>query len=191
MSLHPKRIAIFASGSGSNARVMIDRLRAHPELGAEVVLVVSNRATAGVLQGAAERGVPSWVVNKQDWREGTELLAALRGYRVDWIVLAGFLKLIPKYLIEAFPRRIVNIHPALLPKFGGKGMYGHHVHEAVKAAGEVESGITIHYVDENYDEGDVIFQAAVRLEEGDTPEEIAERVLRLEHGNYWRVVGGL
>jgi phosphoribosylglycinamide formyltransferase-1 len=182
------RIAIFVSGGGSNARVMIDRFRAHPADGVEVVLLVSNRAKAGALTMAAERGMPTLVVNREDWKGGDELLRALETYRVDWIVLAGFLWLVPGYLVRAFPDRIVNIHPALLPDYGGKGMYGRHVHEAVKAAGETESGITIHYVNENYDEGNVIFQAAVRLDQEDTPEQIAERVLRLEHANYWRVV---
>lgn len=184
----PKRIAIFVSGGGSNARVMIDRFQAHPEDGVEVVLLVSNKATAGALTVAAERGVPSLVVTRGDWAAGTELLTALREYRVDFIVLAGFLWLIPAYLVKAFPDRIVNIHPALLPKYGGKGMYGRHVHRAVKEAGELESGITIHYVNENYDEGNVIYQAAVRLDPEDSPEQIGERVLRLEHANYWRVV---
>ncbi len=118
---------------------------------------------------AAERGVPSLVVTRTDWREGTELLAALEAYAIDSIVLAGFLWLIPPYLVQAFPDKIVNIHPALLPKYGGKGMYGHHVHAAVKAAGDLESGITIHYVNENYDEGSMIYQAAVRLDPNDSP----------------------
>ena len=184
-----KRVAIFISGGGSNARVLIDRFQAHPEDGVEVALVVSNKAAAGGLMVAAERGVPSLVVQRAEWRDGgEELLRALREYRVDLIVLAGFLWLIPGYLVEAYPNRIVNIHPALLPKYGGKGMYGHHVHAAVKAAGEAESGITIHYVNERYDEGNVIYQAAVRLDPDDSPEKIAERVLRLEHANYWRVV---
>ena len=186
-----KRIAIFVSGGGSNARVMIDRFQAHPEDGVEPVLLVSNKAAAGGLTVAAERGIPSLVVRRDEWKDGQELLQSLEAYQVDLIVLAGFLWLIPPYLVEAYPRKIINIHPALLPKYGGKGMYGHHVHEAVKAAGEKESGITIHYVDENYDEGDIIFQATVRLDPDDSPEQIAERVLRLEHTNYWRVVSEL
>ncbi len=186
-----KRIAIFISGGGSNARIMIDRFQTHAEDGVEVVLLVSNKASAGGLTIAAERGIPSLVVKRTDWSSGEELLAALKAYSVDLIVLAGFLWLIPSYLVQAYPKKIVNIHPALLPKYGGKGMYGKHVHKAVKAAGETESGITVHYVNENYDEGDIIFQAAVRLDPGDSPEQIAERVLRLEHGNYWRVVRDL
>lgn len=186
-----KRIAILVSGAGSNARIMIDRFQSHPKDGVKPVLLISNKATAGALTVAAERGVPSLVVNKADWKDSKELLRALEAYRIDLIVLAGFLWLVPKYLVEAYPDRIINIHPALLPKYGGKGMYGRHVHEAVKANGDLESGITIHYVNERYDEGSVIFQATVRLDAGDTAEEIAERVLRLEHGNYWRVVRGL
>ena len=155
-----KRIAIFVSGGGSNARVMIDRFRAHPEDGVEPVLLVSNKASAGGLTVAAERGVPSLVVKRSDWVSGEELLRALEAYEVDLIVLAGFLWLIPSYLVQAYPKRIVNIHPALLPRYGGKGMYGKHVHAAVKEAGETESGITIHYVNENYDEGSIIYQAA-------------------------------
>ncbi|WP_116126199.1 phosphoribosylglycinamide formyltransferase [Lewinella sp. IMCC34183] len=183
-----KRIAIFVSGGGSNARVMIDRFQAYPEDGVQAVLLVSNKASAGGLTVAAERGVPSLVVKRSDWASGGELLRALEEYKVDLIVLAGFLWLIPPYLVQAYPKRIVNIHPALLPQYGGKGMYGKHVHAAVKEAGETESGITIHYVNENYDEGSIIYQAAVRLDPDDSPEQIAERVLRLEHGNYWRIV---
>ena len=172
-----KRLAILASGTGSNARVMIDRFRQHPEDKVEVVLLVSNKTTAGALTMAAERGLPTLVVQRADWKDGEELLRALAAYQVDLIVLAGFLWLIPPYLVQAYPDKIVNIHPALLPKYGGKGMYGRHVHEAVKAAGETESGITIHYVNENYDEGNIIFQATVPLDPGDTAEEIAARVL--------------
>ncbi|MBB4078938.1 phosphoribosylglycinamide formyltransferase-1 [Lewinella aquimaris] len=188
---NPKRIAIFISGGGSNARVMIDRFQQHPEDGVEVVLLVSNKASAGGLLMAAERGIPSLVVKRADWATGEELIAALQAYRVDLIVLAGFLWLIPSYLVQAYPDKIVNIHPALLPKYGGKGMYGRHVHAAVKEAGDLDSGITIHYVNENYDEGNVIFQAAVRLDPDDSPEQIAARVLRLEHGNYWRIIRNL
>ncbi|MCX8210196.1 MAG: phosphoribosylglycinamide formyltransferase [Lewinella sp.] len=181
-------LAIFVSGSGSNARTIIDRFQAHPEYGITVVLLVSNKATAGALMIAAERDVPSLVVKRDAFYQSEELLADLKFFDVDFIALAGFLWLIPPYLIKAFPNRMLNIHPALLPAYGGKGMYGPNVHRAVKANGETESGITIHYVNEAYDEGDYVFQAAVRLDAEDTPEQIAERVLRLEHGNYWRVL---
>lgn len=181
-------LAIFVSGSGSNARTIIDRFQAHPEYGITVVLLVSNKATAGALMIAAERDVPSLVVKRDAFYQSEELLADLKFFDVDFIALAGFLWLIPPYLIKAFPNRMLNIHPALLPAYGGKGMYGPNVHRAVKANGETESGITIHYVNEAYDQGDYVFQAAVRLDAEDTPEQIAERVLRLEHGNYWRVL---
>lgn len=184
----PLRLAIFVSGAGSNARMIIDRFREHPEAGVEVALVVSNKARAGALTMAAERRVPSLVLKRTSFYESEELLDQLAHFRVNFIALAGFLWLIPPYLIAAFPQRILNVHPALLPRYGGKGMYGMNVHRAVKAAGDPESGMTIHYVNAHYDEGDVVYQAAVRLDEDDTPEDIAARVLRLEHANYWRVI---
>lgn len=182
------KLAIFVSGGGSNARTIIDRFQAHPEDGVEVVLLVSNKATAGALTMAAERNIPSLVLDRKTFRDTEDLLDDLRCFKVDFIALAGFLWLVPPYLVRAFPDRMLNIHPALLPDYGGKGMYGANVHRAVKANGETESGITIHYVNERYDEGDYVFQAAVRLDPEDTPGQIAERVLRLEHGNYWRVI---
>ena len=184
-------LALFVSGTGSNARVIIDRFQAHPEYGITVKLVVSNKATAKALTMATERGVPTLVLERKRFRETEELISQLTYFGVDFIALAGFLWLIPTYLVKAFPSRIVNIHPALLPSYGGKGMYGANVHRAVKANGEEESGITIHYVSERYDEGAIIYQAATRLESTDTPADIATRVLRLEHANYWRVLRGL
>ena len=181
-------LALFVSGTGSNARVIIDRFQAHPEYGVTVKLVVSNKATAGALPMATERSIPTLVLERKRFRETEELLDQLAHFEVDFIALAGFLWLVPTYLVKAFPNRIVNIHPALLPDYGGKGMYGANVHRAVKANGEEESGITIHYVNEHYDEGAIIYQAATRLEPTDTPEDIAHRVLRLEHANYWRVL---
>ncbi|MEO0734033.1 MAG: phosphoribosylglycinamide formyltransferase [Bacteroidota bacterium] len=182
------KLALFVSGTGSNARVIIERFQAHPEDGVEVVLLVSNKPKAKALLMAAERGIPTLVLQRKSFYESKELLAELDRFGVDFIALAGFLWLVPGYLVRAFPQRMLNIHPALLPDYGGKGMYGANVHRAVHANGETESGITIHYVNEAYDEGDFIFQAAVRLDPGDSPEQIAERVLRLEHGNYWRVL---
>ena len=182
------KLALFVSGTGSNARTIIDRFRAHPEDGVEVVLLVSNKATAGALTMAAERDLPTLVLDRQEFRETNNLLADLNRFGVDFIALAGFLWLVPAYLVRAFPDRIVNIHPALLPDYGGKGMYGANVHRAVKANGESESGMTIHYVNERYDEGSIVYQAAVRLDPEDSAEKIAERVLRLEHANYWRVI---
>lgn len=182
------RLAIFVSGTGSNARTIIDRFQNHPEDGVEIALLVSNKASAGALLMAAERDVPTLVIKRAAFYDTTELLDDLKRFDVDFIALAGFLWLIPAYLVKAYPNRMLNIHPALLPAYGGKGMYGSNVHKAVKAKGETESGITIHYVNERYDEGDYVFQAAVRLDPDDTPEKIAERVLRLEHANYWRVI---
>ncbi len=182
------RLALFVSGTGSNARTIIDRFQNHPEDGIEIALLVSNKASAGALLMAAERNVPTLVVKRNAFNKTTELLDDLKRFDVDFIALAGFLWLIPAYLVRAYPNRMLNIHPALLPDYGGKGMYGANVHKAVKANGETESGITIHYVNEHYDEGDFVFQAAVRLDPDDSPEQIAERVLRLEHANYWRVI---
>ncbi len=185
------KLALFVSGTGSNARTIIDRFQQHPEDGVEVVLVVSNKPDAGALLMAAERNVPTLVLNRRSFYDTEDLLTQLSAFRVDFIALAGFLWLVPGYLVRAFPNKMVNIHPALLPAYGGKGMYGANVHRAVKTNAEPESGITIHYVNEQYDEGDYVFQAAVRLDPEDSPEKIGERVLRLEHANYWRVLRGL
>ena len=161
----------------------------HPQV--RVELVVSNKKDAGVLQHAAEIGIPTHVISRQSFYESEVLLQVLRKKNIDFIVLAGFLWLIPAYLVRAFPRKMLNIHPALLPKYGGKGMYGRHVHEAVKAAGEPESGVTIHYVNEHYDEGDIVFQASCALDAVDTPADIARKVLELEHRHYPEVVDRL
>jgi phosphoribosylglycinamide formyltransferase-1 len=190
MSRH--NIAIFVSGTGSNARVMIDHFKelaaTNLELDFNVAMLISNSKAAKALEMAAQKNIPTLTLDRSAFRKTEELLDTLKEFEVDFIVLAGFLWLIPPYLVRAFPNRIVNIHPALLPTYGGKGMYGMNVHRAVKAAGETESGITIHYVNEHYDEGAVIFQASTRLEPTDTPEDIATKVLRLEHSNYSRVV---
>jgi phosphoribosylglycinamide formyltransferase-1 len=173
-----KRIAIFASGTGSNARKIVEHFQDHQDI--EVSLVISNRKNALVLAMAAEHGIDNFVINRKYFYESQDILAKLAEYNIDFIALAGFLWLIPEYLVEAFDKKMVNIHPALLPKYGGKGMYGHHVHEAVKSAGETESGITIHYVNTKYDEGNIVFQAKCALDKGDTPAEIARKVLTLE-----------
>lgn len=174
-----KRIAIFASGTGSNARKIVEYFKEDEEI--EVALIISNKKDARVLNMAEEHGIDQWVINRKYFYKTEDILAKLEAYKVDFIALAGFLWLIPEYLVNAFDNKIVNIHPALLPKYGGKGMYGHYVHEAVKAAGEKESGMTIHYVNTKYDEGSIIFQAKCALEENDSPEEIAKKVLTLEH----------
>ena len=179
-----QRIAIFASGTGSNARKIVEYFKGHPSI--EVSLIVTNKATAPVLDMAAEHGIPTLLLNRASFYETEELLGELRG--INLIVLAGFLWLIPDYLVRHFPRKIVNIHLALLPKYGGKGMYGKYVHQVVKAAGEKESGITIHYVNEHYDEGLVIFQTSCPLEPEDDAEAIAQKVLALEHRHFAPVI---
>jgi formyltetrahydrofolate-dependent phosphoribosylglycinamide formyltransferase len=182
----PCRVAIFASGAGSNAQQIINHFRDHPLV--KIALVVCNREGAGVIDIAARENIPLLLVQRKSFAEGTACLEHLQKERIDFIVLAGFLLRMPLSLVVAFPRRIVNIHPALLPRFGGAGMYGQFVHEAVIQSGETESGITIHYVDEHYDNGDVIFQTACPVLEGDTPETIARRIHQLEHLHYPRVV---
>ncbi|MBK7409447.1 MAG: phosphoribosylglycinamide formyltransferase [Saprospirales bacterium] len=179
-------IAIFASGTGTNARKIMEYFASSPEV--RIALVISNRKDAFVLQIAEEKGIPTLLINKESFYESHALLAALREYSISMIVLAGFLWLIPGYLVKAFEHRILNIHPALLPKFGGKGMYGHHVHEAVLASGEKESGITIHLVDERYDHGSNIFQARCPVEATDTPDTVAKKVQQLEHHYYPQVI---
>jgi len=181
-----EKIAIFASGTGSNAQKMIEYFDGHPNI--QVGLVVSNKPNAGVLQKAQAAGVETMVVNRATFYETKALLTALQEKEISFIVLAGFLWLIPVYLVEAYPKKMVNIHPALLPKFGGKGMYGHHVHRAVKDAGEKESGISIHWVNEQYDEGNIVFQARCALSADDEPDDIARKVQQLEHQHFARVV---
>lgn len=154
-----KNIAIFASGSGSNAENLIRYFSAHPQ--GTVRLVLSNKAEAGAIERAARLGVESMVFDRDTFYNSEQVLARLRQERIDFVVLAGFLWLVPDYLIAAYPDRIVNIHPALLPKYGGKGMYGDRVHQAVVEAGEKESGITIHRVNGQYDSGDIIAQHRV------------------------------
>ncbi|MEI6411432.1 MAG: phosphoribosylglycinamide formyltransferase [Bacteroidota bacterium] len=181
-----KRIAILASGTGSNARKIMEHFQDSTEI--EVALVVSNKKEAGVLDIAHEFGVETKVINRAIFQDETAFLAILQAHRVNFIVLAGFLWLIPTYLVAAFPNRIVNIHPALLPKYGGKGMHGSHVHEAVKAAGETETGITIHLVNEHYDEGAILFQARCAVAPEDSAADIARNVLALEHRHFPKVV---
>lgn len=184
-----RRLAIFVSGTGSNARVMIDTFAEDPSI--KVVLLVSNKADAAALLMASERQIPTLLLERKVFRETEELLNILAEFSVDFIALAGFLWLIPAYLVKAYTKRIVNIHPALLPKFGGRGMHGQHVHEAVKAAKETESGITIHYVNEQYDEGNIIFQDRIPIATTDEPSDIANKVLLLEHRHYASIVKNL
>lgn len=174
-----KKIAIFASGAGSNAQKIIDHFR--ESTAAQIALIACNKPGAGVLNIAEKEGIPVLLIEKEPFFRGDAYVPYLREQKIDLIVLAGFLWKIPDALIKAFPQRIVNIHPALLPKYGGKGMYGMFVHAAVVAAGEAETGITIHWVDEHYDHGDIIFQATCQVEPSDTAESVAAKIHALEH----------
>ena len=181
-SIMKKNIAIFASGSGTNAENIIRYFQENDLI--RVALVLSNRSDAYVLERAHRLQVPSEVFLKEDWVSGEQILALLHEYHIDFIVLAGFLVRVPERLLHAYPDKIINIHPALLPKFGGRGMYGDHVHEAVVAAGETESGITIHYINEHYDEGDTIFQAKCPVLPDDSAIDVAQKVHSLEYKHY-------
>ena len=171
-------IALFASGSGSNVENIVQYFSNNNEL--VFPIIISNRSDAFVHERAKNLMIPSYTFKKSDFENG-EVLKLLQEKAIDFIVLAGFLLKIPENLLKAYPNRIINIHPALLPKFGGKGMYGSHVHEAVVASGEKESGITIHYVNENYDEGRIIFQARCPVLPTDTPDDVAAKVHALEY----------
>lgn len=177
---------MFASGSGTNAEAIFKYFKGHPRI--EVVLLLSNNPNAFALQRAQNHNIRHAVFNRQEYQQGDTIRAVLKDAQVTHIVLAGFLWLIPQYLLDDFPDRIVNIHPALLPKYGGKGMYGAKVHEAVKASGEPETGITIHLVNEHYDEGRILFQGRCNIGPEYTPDEIAECVHRLEHEHYAPVI---
>lgn len=180
-----KRIAIFASGNGSNAEAIINYLADFMQL--EVVAIYTNNPEAFVLERALNHNIPSFVFNKAEFRS-PEYLETIIAEDYDLVVLAGFMWLVPPQLVGAYPNKIINIHPALLPKYGGKGMYGHHVHEAVLANQEKESGITIHIVNEQYDEGDIILQKSCPVRPNDTADTLAARIHSLEHKYYPRVV---
>jgi len=180
------KIAIFASGSGTNAENIGRFFTHHPK--AEVCLILSNKKDAGVVLRAKNLGIPCIIFNREDFYDNAKVQTDLKKYKVDFIILAGFLWLLPKELIQSYPKRIINIHPALLPKYGGKGMYGMRVHETVLANNEVESGITIHYVNEEYDSGDIIFQARCGISKNDTAEDLAEKVHALEYEHFPRVI---
>lgn len=181
-----KKIAIFASGSGSNAENIIRYFAQKPEIC--IKKIYCNVPDAYVLERAKKYNIPTVVFNREEFRNPEKILRQLQQEEIDFIVLAGFLWLIPACFTTAYPNRIVNIHPALLPAYGGKGMYGHHVHEAVIAAGEKESGITIHYVNEHYDSGAIIFQAKCPVLPTDTPDTLAARVHELEYDHFPRVI---
>ena len=174
-------IVIFVSGSGTNCENLIKYFADDEQI--RTVLVISNRSDAYALVRAERLGVPSIVINKAQMNDESYLMPILQKYEVNFIVLAGYLLMIPDYLINAFPRRMINLHPALLPRHGGKGMWGHHVHEAVKAAGDTETGMTVHYVSNVCDGGEIIAQFSTPLTPDDTPDTIAEKehVLEMEH----------
>ena len=183
------RIAIFASGAGSNAQNIINHFATSPNI--KIALIVCNKPGAGVLQIAGQAAIPSLLIEKERFFNGDNYLPELAKHKIDFIVLAGFLWKMPVGLVQAYPKKIINIHPALLPKYGGKGMYGSKVHEAVIAAREIESGITIHYVDEMYDHGEIIFQATCEVAENETAASLAQKIHVLEHANYPRVIANL
>ena len=182
----PLRIAIFASGSGSNAENIVHYFSGSSEF--QFPLIISNQPNAYIHKRAETLKIPSFTFTKEQFFDAKPVLELLAEYNIDAIVLAGFLLKIPTLLIQHFPDKIINIHPALLPKFGGKGMYGARVHQAVKEAGEPETGITIHYVNENYDDGNIVFQARCPVSADDTAEMIAAKVHLLEHEYYPQVI---
>ena len=180
------RIAILASGDGTNAQNIIEYFADHQQI--EVALVGTNKPQAGVLQRARKLEVETLIFDRASMSDTDGLLAELQSRNIDYLVLAGFLLKIPSHLIEAFPERMINIHPALLPKYGGKGMYGMHVHRAVKENSESETGITIHLVNEHYDQGAILFQAKVALTDDDSPDDIAAKIHELEYQHYPKVI---
>ena len=182
----PKKIAIFASGSGSNAENIVHYFSESDKF--EFPIILSNKVDAFVHERAKKLRIPSFTFSKEQFLDGNELLMFLNTYKIEAIILAGFLLKVPQVLIDAFPNRIINIHPALLPKYGGKGMYGDKVHRAVKEAGEKESGITIHFVNENYDEGNIVIQKKCALTNEDTPDTIAQKVHELEYEHFPKAV---
>lgn len=186
------RLAIFASGAGTNARKIIEycssQTTSQDSKHLKVVLIVCNKAGAGVLAVATDHHIPVLLIEKKSFFSGDHYFSELKEYRIEFLILAGFLWKIPQPLIRAYPGRIINIHPALLPKYGGEGMYGDRVHEEVIKAGEKESGITIHYVDEYYDHGEIIFQAKCSVLPNDTVETLSDKVHSLEHEHYGRII---
>lgn len=181
-----KRIAIFASGSGSNAQKIMEHFKKHND--AEVTIVLTNNPEAYVLQRADNFEVPAHIFTRQEFYHTDSVVHLLKNLEIDIIVLAGFLWLIPQSLLKAFPNKIINLHPALLPKYGGKGMYGDKVHQAIIEAGDSESGITIHFVNEHFDEGEIIHQSRFHIEKSDDLEMIKFKGQQLEHLHYPKVI---
>ncbi|MCI4668111.1 MAG: phosphoribosylglycinamide formyltransferase [Bacteroidia bacterium] len=180
------RLAIFASGGGSNAGKIVEHFKNHPNV--IVSLFVTHNPASGVIEMGKACLCPVILISKKQVRSGEYLTNILKLHEIDLVVLAGYIKYIPTQLVQAFPNRILNIHPSLLPSYGGKGMYGMNVHRAVKASGDSKSGMSIHLVNEKYDEGELIFQAEVSLVDSWTAEEIQQAVLKLEHEHYPRVI---
>lgn len=181
-----KRIAIFSSGSGSNAQKLMERFKKHPD--AEVTIILTNNPDAYVIQRADNFEVPIHIFDKREFFHSDKISHLLKNLQVDLIVLAGFLWLVPENLLRSFPNQIINIHPALLPKFGGKGMYSDHLHQAVIKARENESGISIHFVNELFNDGEVIYQSRFKINQDDTAEIIKFKSQQLEHLHYPRIV---
>jgi phosphoribosylglycinamide formyltransferase-1 len=180
------RVAIFASGSGSNAENIAHYFKGNKEV--QIALILANKPDAYVLERANKLNIPSFVFTGKEFRASKVVLDKLKEKRIDFVVLAGFMLLVPKYLVNAFPNKIVNIHPALLPKYGGKGMYGDNVHQAVIANKESKSGISIHFVNEHYDEGNIIFQAETSISSTDTADDLATKIHALEYKHFPRVI---
>lgn len=181
-----KHIVIFASGSGSNAETIIRYFKTHPTI--RVIEVISNNPNALVIKKAEQLHIPTHLITRHAFFESSEVLDHLQQHTTDWIILAGFLWLVPSPIIQAFPQRIINIHPSLLPKHGGKGMYGMRVHEAVLQHQEKESGITIHYVNDDFDKGEIIFQKRCTIDANETPLSLAKKIQQLEHAYYPKVI---
>lgn len=181
-----KKIVVFASGSGTNTENIIKYFQNSPK--SRVVAVFSNRRSAGVLKKAYDLNVKALHFDRDSFYHSNELLYVLQDIEPDLIVLAGFLWIFPENILQRFPGKVVNIHPALLPKYGGKGMYGDKVHKAIIENKEKESGITIHYVNERYDEGEIVFQKKVNIEEHDTPESLAAKIHDLEYAHFPEVI---
>lgn len=184
-----KRIAIFASGSGSNAQKIMEQFKRSNEV--EVSLILTNNSDAYVLQRADNFEIPSHIFDKKEFYESDKVVTLLKNLNIDLVVLAGFLWLVPQNLLKAFPNKIINIHPALLPKYGGKGMYGDRVHKAILEAKETESGVTIHFVNSEFDEGEIIHQSKFKIDKGDDLKMVKFKVQQLEHQHFPKVIEGL
>lgn len=181
-----KHIAIFASGSGSNAQKIAEHFELHPTI--QVTFILTNKEDAYVIERAEDLGIKYMTFNRKDFYESDRVLEALRENQIDFVVLAGFLWLFPENILNLYPKAVINIHPALLPNYGGKGMYGMKVHESVVANKETETGITIHYVNEKYDEGDIIFQEKCAVLPTDSAEDVAEKIHALEYEHFSQVI---